>query len=91
MKGILLVNTGSPTTNKRKDVKEFVGAMLSDPYLVNVPDWFRPILVRGIILPLRQFTSTAHYSLIWDHEHDTSTVQHGSTRHQIRDCNRTPC
>lgn len=74
MKGILLVNTGSPTSKSRRDVKEFVGAMLSDPYLVNVPDWFRPILVHGLILPLRQFTSTAHYSLIWDREHDSSPL-----------------
>lgn len=76
MKGILLVNTGSPASNKRKDVKEFVGAMLSDPYLVNVPDWFRPILVKGLILPLRQFSSTAHYSLIWDHEHNSSPLHY---------------
>lgn len=74
MKGILLVNTGSPTTCCRADVKEFVGSMLSDPKVMNVPDWFRPILVKGIILPLRQFSSTAHYSQIWDREHDVSPL-----------------
>lgn len=66
MRGILLVNTGSPKTCGRKDVKAFIRAMLSDPYVMTVPDWFRPILVNGIIIPLRQFTSTAHYRLIWD-------------------------
>ncbi len=39
--------------------------MLSDPYLMTVPDWFRPILVKGIIVPFRQFSSTAHYKMIW--------------------------
>ena len=74
MKGVLLVNTGSPETNSRKDVKKFIGEMLSDPYLITVPDWFRPILVKGIILPIRQFSSTSHYNLIWDHEHNSSPL-----------------
>ncbi len=66
MRGVLLVNTGSPKTCERKDVKFFVRSMLSDPYVMTVPDWFRPILVDGLIIPLRQFSSTAHYRLIWD-------------------------
>lgn len=74
MKGILLVNTGSPKTCERTDVKAFVGDMLSDPRVMTVPDWFRPILVKGIILPTRQFSSTAHYSLIWDHKRNISPL-----------------
>lgn len=74
MQGILLVNVGSPKSKDRKDVKAFVRAMLSDPKVMTVPDWFRPILVDGIILPLRQFSSTKKYSLIWDNEHDASPL-----------------
>ncbi len=74
MQGILLVNVGSPQTKSRKDVKAFVRAMLSDPMVMTVPDWFRPILVDGVILPLRQFSSTKKYSLIWDDEHDASPL-----------------
>lgn len=74
MQGILLVNVGSPKTKNRIDVKAFVRAMLSDPMLITVPDWFRPILVDGIILPLRQFSSTKKYSLIWDNEHNASPL-----------------
>lgn len=68
MKGVLLVNTGSPKTCTRKDVRFFIRAMLSDPYVLTVPDWFRPILVNGIIVPFRQFASTKHYELIWNKE-----------------------
>ncbi|GAB6008011.1 ferrochelatase [Dysgonomonas reticulitermitis] len=68
MKGVLLVNTGSPETCARKDVKFFIRAMLSDPYVMTVPDWFRPILVNGIIVPFRQFASTKHYEMIWNKE-----------------------
>lgn len=74
MQGILLVNVGSPKTKERKDVKAFVRAMLSDPMVMTVPDWFRPILVDGLILPLRQFSSTKKYSLIWDNEHNASPL-----------------
>lgn len=48
--------------------------MLSDPLVMTVADWFRPILVKGIIVPLRQFASTAHYSLIWDKKHKCSPL-----------------
>jgi ferrochelatase len=74
MRGVLLVNTGSPKTSEQKDVKFFIRSMLSDPYVMTVPDWFRPILVNGVIIPLRQFSSTAHYKLIWDKEQQDSPL-----------------
>ncbi|MFV0418207.1 MAG: ferrochelatase [Dysgonomonas sp.] len=76
MRGILLVNTGSPKTCGRADVKYFVTSMLSDPYVMTVPDWFRPILVKGIIVPLRQFSSTKHYEMIWNHDWVDSPLLH---------------
>lgn len=76
MKGVLLVNTGSPATCQRRDVKAFIRAMLSDPYVMTVADWFRPILVNGIIIPLRQFASTSHYEMIWDHKLKDSPLLH---------------
>lgn len=76
MRGILLVNTGSPKTCAREDVKFFVTSMLSDPNVMTVPDWFRPILVKGLIVPLRQFSSTKHYELIWNHDWKDSPLLH---------------
>lgn len=76
MRGVLLVNVGSPESTSRKDVRSFVETMLSDPLLMTVPDWFRPILVKGIIGPFRQFASARHYSLIWDEEHDMSPLMY---------------
>lgn len=78
MKGLLLVNTGSPASPHRRDVRAFVEAMLSDPLVMTVPDWFRPILVKGIIGPFRQFASAKKYSLIWDEELDESPLMHGA-------------
>lgn len=74
MKGILLINTGSPATKQREDVKYFIGAMLSDPMVMNVPDIFRNFLAKRIIAPFRASASSANYSLIWDNEHDASPL-----------------
>lgn len=74
MQGILLVNTGSPGTKSREDVAAFIAAMLSDPLVMTVPDWFRPILVKGLIVPFRQYASARKYSLIWDNEHNASPL-----------------
>ena len=74
MRGILIINTGSPKTKKRNDVKFFIGSMLSDPLVMTVPDWIRTTLATKIIAPLRASNSAAHYSLIWDNEHDASPL-----------------
>lgn len=66
MRGILIVNTGSPKTKSKEDVKFFIGAMLSDPLVMTVPDWIRTTLATKIIAPLRASNSASHYSLIWD-------------------------
>lgn len=74
MRGVLLVNTGSPRTKNREDVKYFIGAMLSDPLVMTVPDWLRTTLATKIIAPLRASNSASHYSLIWDYDHDESPL-----------------
>ncbi len=74
MKGILLLNTGSPNSKNREDVKYFIGAMLSDPLVMTVPDLIRNTLAKKIIAPLRASASAAHYSLIWDDEHNASPL-----------------
>lgn len=74
MRGLLIVNTGSPKSNSREDVKWFIGAMLSDPLVLSAPDWYRTILAKKIIAPLRASNSAEHYSLIWDYEHDASPL-----------------
>lgn len=74
MKGILIVNTGSPASPYPKDVRAFVEAMLMDPLVMTVPNWFRPILVKGIIGPFRQFASAKKYSQIWGDEEESPLI-----------------
>ncbi len=65
MKGVLLVNLGSPDSTKPKDVKKYLDEFLMDPRVIDVPFWFRAFLVRGIILNTRPKKSAEAYQKIW--------------------------
>lgn len=65
MKGVLLVNLGSPDSTNPKDVKKYLNEFLMDPRVIDVPFWFRAFLVRGIILNTRPKQSAAAYQRIW--------------------------
>ncbi|MFD0994048.1 ferrochelatase [Tenacibaculum geojense] len=65
MKGVLLVNLGSPDSTDPKDVKKYLGEFLMDERVIDVPYWFRSFLVKGIILNTRPKKSAAAYKKIW--------------------------
>jgi ferrochelatase len=65
MKGVLLVNLGSPESPTPKDVKPYLDEFLMDKYVIDVPFLLRALLVRGIILQTRPKKSAAAYSKIW--------------------------
>lgn len=65
MKGVLLVNLGSPDSTNPKDVKRYLDEFLMDPRVIDVPRWARILLVRGIILNTRPKKSAAAYKKIW--------------------------
>ena len=53
MKGILLVNLGSPDDLKLSSVKRYLKEFLSDDYVVDLPKLIQQILVNCIIIPFR--------------------------------------
>ncbi|MCK8478991.1 ferrochelatase [Psychroserpens algicola] len=65
MKGVLLVNLGSPDSPEPKDVKKYLGEFLMDERVIDVPLWARTLLVKGIILNTRPKASAAAYKKIW--------------------------
>ncbi|TRW22617.1 ferrochelatase [Flavobacterium zepuense] len=67
MKGVLLVNLGSPKSPTPKDVKPYLDEFLMDKYVIDVPFLLRALLVRGIILTFRkrQESSAEAYEKIW--------------------------
>ena len=68
MKGVLLVNLGSPESPTAKDVKPYLDEFLMDKYVIDVPYLLRALLVRGIILRTRPEKSAEAYSKIWTEE-----------------------
>lgn len=65
MKGILLVNLGSPDSPTPKDVKKYLGEFLMDERVIDIPLVARTALVKGIILKTRPKQSAAAYKKIW--------------------------
>ena len=65
MKGVLIVNLGSPESPTAKDVKPYLDEFLMDKYVIDVPFLLRALLVRGIILQTRPKKSAAAYAKIW--------------------------
>ena len=65
MKGVLLVNLGSPASTSTKDVRKYLDQFLMDERVIDAPYWLRAILVRGIILNTRPKKSAKAYKKIW--------------------------
>ena len=65
MRGILLLNVGTPAECSRPAVEQFIGDMLSDPLVLDKFQWASKFLARGVIAPLSARKSLKKYSLIW--------------------------
>lgn len=65
MKGVLLVNLGSPDTPSPKDVKKYLDEFLMDKRVIDSNIILRNIIVRGIILNTRPKKSAQAYQKIW--------------------------
>ena len=66
MKGVLLVNLGSPDSASIKDVKKYLDEFLMDERVLDMPYWKRFLLVKGIILNTRPKKTAVAYQKIWD-------------------------
>lgn len=68
MRGILLINVGTPATCSKEAVKKFVGDMLSDPLVTGKPELVSNFLAKKIIAPVSSGKSFNKYSQIWRKE-----------------------
>ena len=65
MKGVLIVNLGTPDKPEKKEVKSYLGEFLMDKYVIDMNVFSRTLLVKGIILNTRPKQSAAAYKKIW--------------------------
>ena len=84
MKGVLLVNLGSPDSPNPKDVKKYLGEFLMDERVIDVPLWARTLLVKGIILNTRPKASAKAYQKIWWEEGSPLIVLSERLQHKIQ-------
>jgi ferrochelatase len=67
-KAILLMNLGSPDSTSVKDLRKYLNEFLMDERVIDVAKWWRTILVKGIIVPLRAPKSAKAYESVWTKE-----------------------
>ena len=65
MKGVLLVNLGSPEAPTPEAVKPYLDQFLMDERVIDLPYLLRAFVVRGIILRKRPAKSAEAYKKIW--------------------------
>lgn len=65
MKGVLIVNLGSPDSTSTKDVRKYLDEFLMDKRVFDMPYLKRFLLVKGIILRTRPKKSAEAYKKIW--------------------------
>lgn len=63
--GVLLINLGTPDDAKWSSVRTYLSEFLNDPRVIDIPWLLRKILVNGIIVPFRSFSSTKIYKQLW--------------------------
>lgn len=76
--GVLLVNSGTPDSPSTRDVRRFLGRLLGDPRVVELPRALWLPLLHGIILRTRPFRSARKYRRIWGE--DGSPLLHHSRK-----------
>lgn len=90
MKGVLLVNLGSPDSPTAKDVKPYLNEFLMDERVIDVPKWLRALLVKGIILQTRPKKSAKAYAKIWWEEGSPLIVLSERFTNKIREHSKMP-
>ena len=68
LKGILLVNLGTPSAPSPAAVRSYLAEFLSDPRVVELPRWLWLPILHGIVLRTRPAKSAAKYASIWTPE-----------------------
>lgn len=64
-KGILLVNLGTPNSPSVKDVRAYLREFLMDKYVIDLPYFYRWVLVNVIIATFRAPKSAKIYQKLW--------------------------
>jgi protoporphyrin/coproporphyrin ferrochelatase len=82
-KGLLLMNLGSPDSTQVSDVRRYLKEFLMDERVIDYPLFWRRLLVKGIIAPIRAPRSAKAYREIWTDEGSPLIVLTQQLREQV--------
>ncbi len=68
LRGVLLLQLGTPNSPSTRDVRRFLAEFLSDPRVMDVPAPIRWLLLNTVILPFRPRRSAEQYRKIWSED-----------------------
>lgn len=68
MKGVLLVNLGTPAAPTPQAVRTYLAEFLGDPRVVEIPRFIWLPILRGLVLRKRPAESAAKYAKVWTSE-----------------------
>lgn len=88
MKGVLLVNSGTPASLATRDVRAFLAGLLGDPRVVEIPRLLWWPILHGIILRVRPRASAKKYAAIWTAEGSPLAVQSEGLRRGLEEALR---
>lgn len=84
MKGVLLVNLGSPDAPTPEAVKPYLDEFLMDERVIDLPYLLRAFVVKGIILNTRPAKSAAAYKKVWWEEGSPLMVISRRTQEKVQ-------
>lgn len=77
LKGLMLVNLGTPDAPQTADVRRYLREFLWDKRVLDIPAIPRALLLYGAILPFRPQRSAEAYRQIWDAKRGSPLMFHG--------------
>lgn len=63
--GVLLVNLGTPDAPTPAAIRRYLAEFLSDPRVIEIPQWIWQVILRGFILTRRPSALVPRYKDIW--------------------------
>lgn len=84
-KAVLLANLGSPDNAEVPAVRKYLNQFLMDPYVIQLPWFFRRSLVSLFVLPSRPKASAEAYQSVWLKEGSPLIVLSKQLRHALQE------
>lgn len=91
MRGVILINTGSPDSTQPADVGRYLTEFLMDERVIDIPAFQRSLLVKGIIVPFRKYKSAKSYAKIWTPNGSPLVVVNQRLTQKVEDASGIAC